>query len=51
MKSHDGKHDSWAKSMNLLVKVISYFLLWIKEDQETAALKKEEKNQVQIGWC
>lgn len=51
VKSHDGKHDSWAKSMNLLVKVISYFLLWIKEDQETAALKKEEKNQVQIGWC
>jgi hypothetical protein len=44
VKSHDGK-DSWAKSMNLLVKIISYFLLWIKEDFEKAALLREERNR------
>lgn len=46
MKSHDAKHDSWAKSMNLMVKIISYFLMWIKEDHELASLKKEERNQL-----
>jgi len=42
VKLNEGKPELWGKSINILAKIISFFLLWIEDDQMREGVSAEK---------
>jgi len=48
VKLSEGTPEGWAKGMNMLVRILSVFLVWMKDDQAIMSLRRDKEENEQI---